>query len=129
MARRLGVRVEIADLGDWGKSALNAEYDPRGPTIRVNERRLREIPRERRREFFARAVGHELFHHLEATGAIARPRDRMARESAADAFAQTLVPGGPRGKVRVGARSAVDAAQRRKRSGAPGGAQGAPPSN
>lgn len=92
MARRLGVPVEIADLGDWGESTLNAEYDPQGPTIRVNERCLREMSRARRREFIAHAVGHELFHHLEAVGEVERPHGRAARERAASAFAQTLVP-------------------------------------
>ncbi|HEY9086407.1 MAG TPA: tRNA lysidine(34) synthetase TilS [Candidatus Tyrphobacter sp.] len=35
--------------------------------------------------------------------------------------------GGPHGEVRAGARSVVEAAKRRKRSAAPGGAKGAPP--
>lgn len=95
MARRLGVRVEIADLGAWGDSALNAEYDPHGPTIRVNVRRLREMAPFRRREFVAHAVGHELFHHLEATGAAPRPRKSAARERAAEAFAKTLAASVP----------------------------------
>ncbi len=41
LAAAYGVRVELADLGDWGPVELVAEYDPDGPTIRVNERALR----------------------------------------------------------------------------------------
>lgn len=90
LARRHGVRVEIADLGDWGESALHSEYDPHGPTIRVNVRRLREFEPARRREFLVLAVAHELYHHFERTGAVARLRDHAARERAAQAFAQTF---------------------------------------
>ena len=102
MAERAGVVVELADLGDWGAATLVSEYDPRGPAIRINER---AIERYRAacgtlsscdvRELIDFAIAHELYHHREATGEIAVERDRGAREAAANAFAQTLVPVGP----------------------------------
>lgn len=91
MVRAAGVRVEIADLGDWGESALLAEYDPRGPSIRLNRRVVRRIAGHRRRAFIIRAVAHELYHHLERTGGIARVRTPAARERAADTFASRFV--------------------------------------
>jgi hypothetical protein len=45
LAAAYGVRVELADLGDWGWADLVAEYDPDGPVIRVNTRGLRHILR------------------------------------------------------------------------------------
>lgn len=82
IAAAYGVRVEVADLGDWGSVDLVAEYDPDGPVIRVNERAMRDVDR---------AIAHELYHHREAIGEVARIRDRAARERAADAFADDLV--------------------------------------
>ena len=38
LAEAYGVRIELADLGDWGRVRLIAEYDPQGPVIRVNTR-------------------------------------------------------------------------------------------
>ena len=84
LAAAYGVRVELVPLGDWGTVRLIAEYDPAGPTIRVNAA-IR--PDE---DAVERAVAHELYHHREAIGAIARLRDRAAREAAADAFAARL---------------------------------------
>ncbi|HEX3465465.1 MAG TPA: ImmA/IrrE family metallo-endopeptidase [Candidatus Elarobacter sp.] len=81
LAAAYGVRVEIADLGDWGRVRLIAEYDPEGPVIRVN----------RCERSVERAIAHELYHHREAIGEIPRIRDRAAREAAADAFAGALV--------------------------------------
>jgi hypothetical protein len=66
------VRVEIADLGDWGAAALLAEYDAEDDAIRVNARavaRIRALLGEgEARRFVACAVAHECFHraHPEA---------------------------------------------------------------
>jgi predicted transcriptional regulator len=87
LAAAYGIRVEIADLGDWGTATLRAEYDPAGPVIRINER---VFPAERQ-DAIDRAIAHELYHHREAIGEIPRISDRTAREAAADAFAETLV--------------------------------------
>ena len=76
------MRVELADLGDWAAVTLVAEYDPDGPVIRVNERASWRIDH---------AIAHELYHHREAIGEVARIADRNARERAADAFADELV--------------------------------------
>ena len=94
LAQAAGVRIELADLGDWGDATLVSEYDPAGPAIRINER---AIDRYRTvcgalsscdiRGFIDLAVAHELYHHREATGEIPRLPDRAAREAAADAFA------------------------------------------
>jgi hypothetical protein len=70
-------------LGDWGTVRLIAEYDPDGPTIRVNRRELARTDLER-------ALAHELYHHREAIGEVARLPRRADRERAADAFAATL---------------------------------------
>jgi hypothetical protein len=86
LAAAYGVTIERADLGDWGSATLVAEYDPDGPTIRLNAR-LRLDDAER-----MRAIAHELYHHREALGQIPRLRDRAARERAADAYALALVP-------------------------------------
>lgn len=70
-------------MGDWGTVRLIAEYDPDGPTIRVNRRELARTDLER-------ALAHELYHHREAIGEVARLPRRADRERAADAFAATL---------------------------------------
>ena len=62
------VAIELADLGDWGTTNLVAEYDPSGPTIRVNERALPTGSSCIVREHLERAVAHELYHHREAIG-------------------------------------------------------------
>lgn len=77
------MRVELADLGDWGAARLIAEYDPNGPTIRVNRRELARID-------LGHAIAHELYHHREAIGEVARLRGHDDRERAADAFADAL---------------------------------------
>ena len=84
IAAAYGVRVEVADLGDWGSVRLVAEYDPDGPTIRVNRRELPHVAIER-------AIAHELYHHREAIGEVPRLRNRAERERAAEAFAGDLV--------------------------------------
>jgi len=66
-----------------GSVRLIAEYDPDGPTIRVNRRELPHVALEH-------AIAHELYHHREAIGEIPRLRDRTERERAADAFALAL---------------------------------------
>ena len=83
VAAAYGVRVELADLGDWASVTLVAEYDPEGPVIRVNERAQRDA--------IDQAIAHEIYHHREAIGEIARIANRSARERAADAFADALV--------------------------------------
>ena len=79
-ARAAGVAIELADLGDWGATSLIAEYDPAGPLVRVN---VRALPATEVRAHVDRAVAHELYHHAEATGAVARLPTRRAREGAA----------------------------------------------
>jgi hypothetical protein len=99
IAAAYGVRVELADLGDWGSTTLISEYDPDGPAIRINENALPQgsscAPSTRSgqsvRDAIDRAIAHELYHHREAIGEIPRLRDRAAREAAADAFAERLV--------------------------------------
>jgi hypothetical protein len=83
IAAAYGVRVELVDLGDWAAVTLVAEYDPDGPVIRVNERPPSAA--------IDHAIAHELYHHREAIGEVARIADRAARERAADAFADELV--------------------------------------
>jgi hypothetical protein len=84
IAAAYGVRIELADLGDWAPVTLVAEYDPDGPVIRVNERAPLSAAIEH-------AIAHELYHHREAIGEIARIAGRAQRERAADAFADDLV--------------------------------------
>jgi hypothetical protein len=74
LAAAYGVAIELVDLGSWGSTTLVAEYDPHGPVIRVN----------------TRAIAHELYHHREALGEIARIGERAARERAADRYADEL---------------------------------------
>lgn len=93
IAAAYGVRVELADLGAWGSARLIAEYDPEapdGPAIRVNERALPQGSSCAVREAIDRAIAHELYHHREAIGEVPRLPDRVAREAAADAFAERL---------------------------------------
>ncbi len=100
IAAEYGVRVEVGDLGDWAPVTLVAEYDPDGPVIRVNERALPHVTLTLRRaqgkgapprRAIDHAIAHELYHHREAIGEVARIAGRAARERAADAFADALV--------------------------------------
>ncbi len=104
IAAAYGVRVEVADLGDWAAVTLVAEYDPDGPVIRVNERafwpdvtltwchvRVSSSKGAPRRAPIDHAIAHELYHHREAIGEVARIANRAARERAADLFADELV--------------------------------------
>jgi hypothetical protein len=93
LAAVYGVRIEVADLGDWGTATLVAEYDPRGPAIRLNVRALRPAGDHASRCAIERAIAHELYHHREASGEVVRLRDHRARERAADAYAESLVTG------------------------------------
>ena len=92
IAAAYGVRVEVADLGDWDTATLMAEYDPDGPVIRINERALPAGSSCTVRDAIDRAIAHELYHHREAIGEVPRIADRSAREAAADAFAATFAP-------------------------------------
>ncbi len=88
LARQYGVRIEYADLGDWGMDELRSEYDPSGPVIRVNQRVIDQLPPVEAQDFIAFAVGHEMYHHREHCGEIPRLADRAARETAANDFAR-----------------------------------------
>jgi hypothetical protein len=90
-ARAYGVAVRFADLGDWGRDELRAEYDPTIPEIRLNIRIAAALRPDELGEFVALAVGHELYHHRERIGEVAVIGDRRARESAATDFARQLL--------------------------------------
>jgi hypothetical protein len=85
-AARLGIAIELADLGSWGDAKLISEYDPAGPTIRINTRELPHGSSCAVREHIDRAVAHELFHHAEAGGAQPRVASRVEREIRAAAY-------------------------------------------
>ena len=91
MAREYGVGIEYADLGDWGIDELRSEYDPKGPTIRINIRVIENLAVEEMGEFITFAIGHELYHHLEACGEVERIAESREREMAANAFARELL--------------------------------------
>jgi hypothetical protein len=82
-ARERGIAIELADLGTWGDATLVSEYDPDGPVIRINTHAIPPGSSCDVREHIDRAIAHELYHHGEATGEIARLSDREARERAA----------------------------------------------
>jgi hypothetical protein len=86
LARSDGVEIEYADLGDWGDDELRSEYDPQGPVIRINSRVLDALPVAQREPFIARCISHELYHHREHRGDIARLPTRAQRERAAGEF-------------------------------------------
>jgi hypothetical protein len=46
IAAAYGVRVELANLGDWGRVHLVAEYDPEGPVIRVDPRVILSLSKD-----------------------------------------------------------------------------------
>ncbi len=83
VARDYGLAIELADLGAWGDATLVSEYDPAGPVIRINTRAIPAGSSCDVREHIDRAVAHELYHHREAIGEIARSTSREARERAA----------------------------------------------
>ncbi|HZZ65752.1 MAG TPA: hypothetical protein VFE17_09660 [Candidatus Baltobacteraceae bacterium] len=90
-ARRDGVAVEFADLGQWGPHELRSEYDPSGPVIRINVRLLQRLPPRERPGRIALAIAHELYHHREYCGRTPRIADAGRREEAADAFAREML--------------------------------------
>jgi hypothetical protein len=77
------MKIEFADLGEWGAAQLFSEYDPQGPVIRINSRVADALPPEERVEFVQRAIAHEMYHHREHIGEIAVIADRAERERAA----------------------------------------------
>lgn len=90
LAKRYGIDIEYADLGDWGVDELRSEYDPEGPVIRINKRIIENLPIAEIGDFIAFAVAHELYHHREHLGEVARLLDRASRETAANEFARKL---------------------------------------
>ncbi len=97
LAAAYGLTVEVLDLGA-GTTRLISEYDPGARTIRINERALtsyREARGERSscdvRTFIDLAIAHELYHHREAAGEVAKVAPPARREAAADAFARAHV--------------------------------------
>ncbi|MHB8177893.1 MAG: hypothetical protein ACYDA5_07960 [Vulcanimicrobiaceae bacterium] len=92
IAREYGVKIEFADLGEWGVDELRSEYDPDVPAIRLNARIVEALPLADVGEFIMLAVGHEIYHHRERIGEIERLPDRPAREVAANDFARRLLP-------------------------------------
>lgn len=91
LAREYDIAVQFADLGDWGVDELRSEYDPIGPTIRINVRIAETLDAGELGEFITFCVGHELYHHREAIGEIRRLDDRRSRELAANDFARKLI--------------------------------------
>ena len=91
LARSYGVRVEFADLGDWGADELRSEYDPHGPCIRINVRIAESLIAPELGDFVLFCVAHELYHHREFVGEIERLADPAERESAANAYARAAV--------------------------------------
>lgn len=91
LAREYGVAVQFADLGDWGVDELRSEYDPAGPTIRINIRIAETLEPTELGDFVTFCVGHELYHHREQIGEIPHLADRKSREIAANDFARKLI--------------------------------------
>lgn len=83
LLKAYGLRLRFADLGDWGDSELRAEYDPEAAEIRIHRCLAPAL--------VPRAILHEIYHHREAIGEIARLHDREARETAADDYASLLL--------------------------------------
>ncbi len=86
------ITVVLDDLGTWGSAELVAEYEAKPPTIRVNRNALPVGSSCAVAEAIERAVAHELYHHREAIGEVARLASRTEREAAAEAFARSLMP-------------------------------------
>jgi hypothetical protein len=91
LAREYGVSIAFVDLGDWGVDELRSEYDPSGPSIRINIRIAETLEGNDLAEFIALCIGHELYHHREAIGEIPALPQRRDREIAADEFARLLL--------------------------------------
>lgn len=91
LARRYGVSIRFADLGDWGLDELRSEYDPAVPEIRLNVRIAEHLAPAELGDFVTLAIGHELYHHRERAGEIAVIGDRVAREHAANEYARAFL--------------------------------------
>ena len=94
LARSYGVGIRFADLGDWGRSELVSEYDPRGPEIRLNLRVAQQLPLAELGAFVTLAVAHELYHHRERLGEVEVIVQREDRERAAGEYARRLLHDG-----------------------------------
>ena len=90
-ARTYGVRIEFADLGEWGMDELRSEYDAKGPVIRINARVLETLTPHEMGEFLSFCIGHELYHHREHIHEVERLADRADREAAANDYARSLI--------------------------------------
>ena len=90
LARRYGLTIRFADLGDWTRCELRSEYDARRREIRLNRRVAAALQGERLRRFVEFAIAHELYHHREWIGEVPRLHRASRREAAADAFARAL---------------------------------------
>lgn len=90
-AHEYGVAVRFVDFGAWSDGELRAEYDPTVPEIRINRRIVESVPAAERERFVELAVGHELYHHREQTGEVAKLPAKSERESAADLYAIELL--------------------------------------
>ncbi len=95
IASGYGITIEFGDLGDWGCTELRSEYDPTGPTIRINTRAILKRKRGEIAAFIRFAVAHEIYHHHEHRRRFAMLRDRAQRERAADDFAHELLHATP----------------------------------
>jgi hypothetical protein len=91
LAKRYGVEIEYADLGEWGVDELRSEYDPEGPVIRVNKRVIENLPVGEIGDFIAFCIAHELYHHREHQGEVPQLANRAARETAANDFARRML--------------------------------------
>jgi hypothetical protein len=90
-AHEYGIAVRFVDLGAWSDGELRAEYDPTVPEIRVNRRIAESLTAAERERFLELAVGHELYHHREHTGEVAKLPTKSEREAAADVYAIELL--------------------------------------
>lgn len=90
LARYYGISISFADLGEWGVDELRSEYDPDGPSVRINARSIENMNPGEAGEFVTLAVGHEIYHHREHIGEIERLASRVDREKAANEFAREL---------------------------------------
>jgi hypothetical protein len=78
---------DISEPGD-NRSEPSAVTTSPSVTLTLRQAQGKGAPHEVAIEH---AIAHELYHHREAVGEIARIADRAARERAADAFADDLV--------------------------------------
>jgi hypothetical protein len=88
-----GLRVEVADLGDWSPVRLISEYDCAARTIRVSAAALNCVRKiagdDAAHALLAAAVAHELYHYEIAQRRRGCCADRAADERAAAWFART----------------------------------------